>query len=456
MSKAMNQKSTTAVLVALGMATSSLAPLAMAPRAMAQVFSDVQGSWAQTCIVELTERGVISGYPDGSFRPNNAVTRAEFAAMVGKAFPNAARVRGATQFVDVPSSFWAYNAVSYASQTGFLSGYPGNVFNPSQSIPRAQVLVSLASGLNYSPTQPVNATLTNYFADASAIPGYAETGIAAATERRLVVNHPDVRYLNPNQLASRAEVSAFLCQALTQTGQISSVISSQYVAGATVAQQAVITAGTTIPVNFTAAEQIIVAPNEAVDLALTVASDIRNSQGVVAIPAGSQLVGQLVPVSGGSQFVANTVVINGRQYAINASSGVIASRRNVRDPNIARILGTAAVGSSAAAIIGGVTGNRQITGGNVLLGGAVAGAAAASQGRNIGKTIRDAAIGAALGAGAAGITGDRTITPKEALTGAALGAAVGGSLDRSSTGEEVIVINPQTDLTVTVNNNVTL
>jgi hypothetical protein len=457
MSRAMNQKSATALLIALGMATSSLAPLTVPSAAMAQgVFSDVQGSWAQSCIGELTQRGIISGYPDGSFRPNNPVTRAEFASMVGKAFPNAARVRAASRFVDVPSNFWAYNAITFASQTGFLSGYPGGVFNPAQNIPRAQVLVSLASGLNYSPTQPVNATLTNYFADASAIPGYAEMGIAAATERRLVVNYPDVRYLNPNQLASRAEVSAFLCQALTQTGQIPSVISSQYVAGgATVAQQGQVTAGTRIPVNYTAAEQIVIAPDEAAELSLTVASDIRNSRGEVAIPAGSQVIGQLVPVNGGSQFVARSVVINGREYALNATSGIIMTRKNVRDPNLTRILGSAALGSGAAAIIGGVTGNRQITGGNVLLGGAVAGAVAANQGRNVGKAIRDAAIGAALGAGVAGITGDRTITPKEALTGAALGAAVGGTLDRSTTGE-VIVINPETDLTLTVNSNVTL
>lgn len=456
MSKVIKPKSTTALLVALGMTTVSLAPLAVPSPAVAQaVFSDVQGNWAQSCISELTNRGIISGYPDGSFRPNNPVTRAEFASMVGKAFPNAARVRAAARFVDVPASFWAYNAISFASQTGFLSGYPGGVFNPAQNIPRAQVLVSLASGLNYSPTQPVNATLATYYEDASAIPSYAETGIAAATEKRLVVNYPNVQYLNPNQLASRAEVSAFLCQSLTQTGQISSVISSQYIAGATVSQQAQITAGTRIPVNYTAANQVVVAPNETADLTLTVAADVRNSQGAVAIPAGSQVIGQLVPVNGGSQFVARTLVINGRQYSLNASSSVITTTKNVRDPNLTRVLGSAALGSGAAAIIGGVTGNRQITGGNVLLGGAVAGAVTANQGRNIGKAIRDAAIGAALGAGVAGLTGDRTISPKEAITGAALGSAVGGALDRSTTGE-VIVINPETDLTLTVNNSVTL
>lgn len=457
MSNKFNLKSSPALLVASALVTSSLAPLTLQTPASAQsTFSDIQGSWAQTCIVELTQRGIISGYPDGSFRPNNPVTRAEYASMVGKAFPNAARIRSATNFVDVPSSYWAYNAVSYASQTGFLSGYPGNVFNPGQSIPRAQVLVSLASGLNYAPAQPVASTLGLY-ADASAVPGYAQTGIAAATEKRLVVNYPDVRYLNPNQLASRAEVSAFLCQALTGTGQIASVIPGQYVVGgAPVAQErGQILAGSTIAVNYTAAPQIALRPDETVDLTVTVASDVRNSQGVVAIPAGSQVIGRLVPVTGGSQFVAQRVVISGQQYALNASSRVVQTTKSVRDPSLLTTLGGAALSTGVAAIIGGTSGDRLHNAGNLILAGSVGAAVGANQGRNLGSAIRDAAIGAALGAGAAGITGDRTITPKKVVTGAALGAAVGGAIDRGTVGE-VVVVNPSTDLTLTVNSNVTL
>jgi len=445
------------LLLASALITSSLAPLTLQTPAIAQsTFSDVQGNWAQSCISELTQRGIISGYPDGTFRPNNPVTRAEYASMVGKAFPNVARVRGAVQFVDVPSSFWAFNAISVASQTGFLSGYPGNVFNPGQNIPRAQVLVSLASGLNYAPSQPVASTL-GVFADASTIPGYAQTGIAAATERQLVVNYPTVSLLNPNQLASRAEVSSFLCQALTSSGQLASVVPSQYVVGgAPVAQQrGQVLAGSTIAVNYTAAPQIVLQPNETVNLTATVSSDVRNSQGVVAIPAGSQVIGQIVPTNGGSQFVAQSVVINGQQYSLNASSKVIQTKRSVRDPNLALTLGGAALSTGVAAIIGGTSGDRLHNAGNLILAGSVGAAVGSNQNRNIGSTIRDAAIGAALGVGTSVITGDRTITPKKVATGAALGATVGGVLDRSSTGE-VVVINPSTDLTLTVNSNVTL
>jgi hypothetical protein len=318
-------------------------------------------------------------------------------------------------------------------------------------------LVSLASGLNYSPAQPVDATLTNYFADASAIPGYAQVGIAAATEKRLVVNYPDVRLLNPNQLSTRAEVSAFLCQALTGTGQLASVIPNQFVVGggAVAVQRGEVVAGTRIPATFTAAPEILVAPNETVDLSVTVASDIRNSQGVVAIPAGSQVMGQLVPVTGGSQFVSRAVMISGQQYALNASSAVIQTKKTVREVSLLKTLGGAALSTGVAAIIGGTSGDRLHNAGNLILAGTVGAAVGSNQGRNLGSAIRDAAIGAALGAGAAGITGDRTITPKKVLTGAAAGAAIGGAIDRGTTGE-VIVVNSTSDFTLTVNNTVTL
>lgn len=450
-------KSSPALLVAVSLVTSSLAPFAIATPGRAQSsFSDVQGSWAQSCITELSQRGIISGYPDGSFRPNNPVTRAEYAAMVGKAFPNAARVRTATRFVDVPSTNWAYSAISFASQTGFLSGYPGGVFNPAQNIPRAQVLVSLSSGLNYTPSQPA-ATVLGIYADASAIPGYAQTGIAAATEKRMVVNYPDVRYLNPNQLSSRADVSAFLCQALASTGQVASVIPAQFIAGggAVAEQKAQIVAGTNIPVSYNAAQGIVIRPDETVDLTVTVARDVQDSAGAVAIPAGSQVVGQLVPTQGGSQFVARSVVINGRSYAMSASSTVVQTTKSVRDPSLLKTLGGAALSTGVAAIIGGTSGDRALNAGNLILAGTIGSAVGANQGRNLGSAIRDAAIGAALGVGASVITGDRTVTPKKVLTGAAAGATVGGVVDRGTVGE-VVVINPNTDLNLTVNSSVTI
>jgi hypothetical protein len=266
--------------------------------------------------------------------------------------------------------------------------------------------------------------------------------------------------LNPNQLATRAEVSAFLCQALAGTGQTASTISTQYIAGATVSQGnqtqgSQVLAGTAIAVRYAAAQRIIVSPNETAPVALTVAQDVRNNQGFVVIPAGSQVIGQLQPAQGGSQFVASQLVVNGRQIALNASSNVITETRDVRDPNFGTILGGAALGSVASAAIQGLTGDRVISGQTTVLGTVLGSAIGANQNRNLGKTIRDAAIGAALGAGVAGITGNRTITPQKVTTGAAAGATLGGILDRTGN-SKVIVINPDADLNLTVNSNATI
>jgi uncharacterized lipoprotein YddW (UPF0748 family) len=190
--------------------------------------NDIQGYWAQPCIEQLAKRRIINGYPDGSFKPNAPVTRAEYAAMLTTAFPDTAVVRTGGKFADVPTKYWAGDAIRKAYQTGFIAGYPGGVFQPQQNIPRVQALVSLASGLKQIPTKPSLETLNNAFADSTEIPEYSRSAIAAATEKQLVVNYPNVKKLNPNQLASRGEIAAFLCQATGIVG----TMPSQYIAQA--------------------------------------------------------------------------------------------------------------------------------------------------------------------------------------------------------------------------------
>ncbi|MBD2098707.1 family 10 glycosylhydrolase [Trichocoleus sp. FACHB-591] len=196
-------------------------------------FKDVQGHWAQNCIENLADQKIISGYPDGSFRPSAPVTRAEFAAMVVKGFPGAVNATLPTapiRFSDVATNYWAAQSIDKASGAGFMSGYPGRIFRPAQNIPRAQVLVALAGGLGYKAAQPVATTLSASFNDAQAIPDYARNAIAAATEKQIVVNYPNAKALNPNQVATRADVAAAICQSRAGTNQLA-LIPAQYIAG---------------------------------------------------------------------------------------------------------------------------------------------------------------------------------------------------------------------------------
>ena len=202
--------------------------------AQATTLSDIQGNWAQSFIEALVAQNVIRGFPDGSFRPDQPVTRAEFAAMISKAFQKNP-TRAETTFVDVPANHWAASAIQSAYQMGFLVGYPNNVFMPNQNVPRDQVLVALGSGLNLAAKAEPTTLLNTSFQDAEQIPEFARTRLAAATENRLVVNYPNIYLLKPTQVATRADVAAFIYQALASTGKVpqlsSTDVATKYIVG---------------------------------------------------------------------------------------------------------------------------------------------------------------------------------------------------------------------------------
>lgn len=190
-------------------------------------FKDVpEDSWARPYIDTLATRGIMRGFQDGSFKPGSSVTRAEFAALLQKAFKQEPLLK-ATTFKDVSADFWASPAIQESTKIGFLRGYPGDIFQPQQKISRVQVLVALASGLGLTPTGASKEFLQTY-QDAGQIPNYAKQQVSAATKAGLVVNYPNPKLLNPNRDATRAEVAAFVYQALVEAGKVEP-IPSKYV-----------------------------------------------------------------------------------------------------------------------------------------------------------------------------------------------------------------------------------
>lgn len=126
--------------------------------------------------------------------------------------------------------------------------------------------------------------------------------------------------------------------------------------------------GTSIPVTYDK-EKVVVTPDETSELTLDVADDILRN-GVVIIPQGAKIEGELRPSGRGTRFVAENIVFpNGRRQRINATSGVVTRTEEVRQgANIGSILTGAAVGSAAATLISGITGDRRITALEVLAG----------------------------------------------------------------------------------------
>ncbi|NEP44152.1 MAG: family 10 glycosylhydrolase [Okeania sp. SIO2H7] len=193
-------------------------------------FSDIPETyWAKDVIEKLAAEEIISGYEDETFKPDNSISRAEFAALINKAFPNKPAIREALEFTDVPSDYWANEAIATAYRKGFLSGYKDSIFNPEENIIRAQVLVALANGLGYEASQLPEDTI-EVFEDAEEIPDYAISPVAAAVEKSMVVNYPKIESLEPNKEATRAEVAAFLSQALVAEGEMSALIPEEYIA----------------------------------------------------------------------------------------------------------------------------------------------------------------------------------------------------------------------------------
>ncbi|MBW4677849.1 MAG: S-layer homology domain-containing protein [Desmonostoc geniculatum HA4340-LM1] len=192
-------------------------------------FSDVSTDhWAKDFIGELAAMEILEGFPDGTFRPDAPVTRAQFAAMLRKAFTKG-KIRQAIAFKDVSTRYWGYNAIRDVYQMGFLNAVIGKDFNPNQSLSRLDILVALARGLNYQASGSTD-TILSVYSDATNIRREHRSLIAALTQRGIVVNYPNVNLLNVERVATRSEVSALLYQALYSTGQVAN-ISSQYVVG---------------------------------------------------------------------------------------------------------------------------------------------------------------------------------------------------------------------------------
>ncbi|MEM7579346.1 MAG: S-layer homology domain-containing protein [Mastigocoleus sp.] len=206
---------------------STVTPVAKKPAIPTpKTFVDVdEKSWEAPFVNALSSQGIIEGYQNNnSFRPNQPVTRAEYAALLNQAFQD--RTDKQLEFSDVKTDYWANEAINKAVATGFLNGYPNQdqsarIFIPERKIPRVEVLVALVTGLNLKPPADVDKVLSVY-PDNDKIPQYARPKIAAATVNNIVVN-PNNKVLEPTRDASRAEVAAMIHQALVQAKRIKPV-----------------------------------------------------------------------------------------------------------------------------------------------------------------------------------------------------------------------------------------
>ncbi|MGB3757167.1 MAG: S-layer homology domain-containing protein [Rivularia sp. (in: cyanobacteria)] len=194
-------------------------------------FPDIKNHWARPFIEALATRRILNGYPDGSFRPNHSVTRAEFAAIVTSTFHQIPKKREYIAFVDVPQNYWAFSAIKKSYETVFITGFPNREFRPKNRITRANALVSIISGLGFtnSVDRDLLTALPQIYRDYDRIPDYAKIAMAISTKAGLVASFPDVKLLNPTLAATRADISVFVYQALVHLEQAEKIASEYLV-----------------------------------------------------------------------------------------------------------------------------------------------------------------------------------------------------------------------------------
>ncbi len=112
-------------------------------------FSDIKNHWAKKEIIALSNRGIVNGVGNYRFAPDRAITRAEAVAMIVKAYKPAAKPASLRRFKDMSSNHWAAEFVQKAVQQGWVNGYPNGSFKPDEPITRAQmaVLIGKAEGI---------------------------------------------------------------------------------------------------------------------------------------------------------------------------------------------------------------------------------------------------------------------------------------------------------------------
>ncbi|KYC36690.1 hypothetical protein WA1_44220 [Scytonema hofmannii PCC 7110] len=171
---------------------------------------DIKNHWAEEFIQKLFKLEIVAGFRDRTFKPDATITRSQYAAIVVKAF-NPQGKRQAMDFKDVPGSFWAYRAIQQAYEGQFLSAFPDNAFRPNLNMKRLQIIVSLVNGLEL---RTDNFTANNVYTDWEKVPESKKREIVIATQKRMVVNFPNPKHLNPERDATRAEVAVMVYQAL--------------------------------------------------------------------------------------------------------------------------------------------------------------------------------------------------------------------------------------------------
>ncbi|SDK11901.1 S-layer homology domain-containing protein [Natronincola ferrireducens] len=165
--------------------------------------NDIGGHWAGGVIAKWIEKGLAKGYPDGSFRPNNSITRAEFIALTNKVF--GFTEEAIISFKDVKEENWFAPAIKQAIAAGYISGYPDGTIRPHNPISRQEVAIIIGKVKNLEERQHA----ANIFSDSQKISSWSKGFVGAVLEKGFIGGYPDGSF-KPTTSITRAEALVVL------------------------------------------------------------------------------------------------------------------------------------------------------------------------------------------------------------------------------------------------------
>lgn len=168
-------------------------------------FRDISGHFSEKDVNRLVEMGVVSGYPDGTFQPDGAVTRSEFAKMLSIAFD--IKNQGVATFEDVPESEWYAQYVGQLSKAQIITGYDGK-FSPDDAISRQDAALMLYRVLDLFNISLPEGTVR--FRDQNSISSYALEAVGAMAANQLLKGDGNMFY--PQNNITRGETAVLICR----------------------------------------------------------------------------------------------------------------------------------------------------------------------------------------------------------------------------------------------------
>ena len=199
--------------ICMALAAALSLSLAVSATALAAIPSDIGGHWAQGTIIQWTTNGYISGYPDGTFKPDNSITRAEFVVMVNKAMGY--NKRGNAYFSDVSAAHWAYAEIMKGVEAGYITGNGDGTFRPDAPVTRqeAAVMISKILGLDQDYASAAQ------YVDYRYIPSWAAGYVGAVSKAGIMTGYPDGDFKS-DRVLTRAESVVSLDKTKNYDGKV--------------------------------------------------------------------------------------------------------------------------------------------------------------------------------------------------------------------------------------------